>query len=553
MYLTKKFLSFLTLTILSALWAASTEASPTTVFVLGSGKSASPWTKDVNQGITKTLKQTNLPFIYYIDYLDAGRFDEVKQQDAVFNYLKTKFGQRTPDIFISAGPAASSFSLRYPDLFPSSKRILIQPRIDDTVQVGNAVVIDTEIDYSLMISEALRLSEPEQVFIVGDSIKPSDLHRLNNISNELEQAHISYQSLENKDLSTLLKEVSDIPSNSAVFFTPIYREHKGRGLPPVFVLKKLNEVASAPIFSTSVSELGFGSVGGYLHSPTELGMMAGEATINIINNEQIEYLHDGFELAYDWNEIERWGYQHKVSTNADMRFKQLSLWEEHQKEAIVITVFVIILTILLITLIIYNRKLNKVKNALSKERKLLEKKVDERTKELTVLHQEAEKMARVDELTGISNRRAFFELGGLTHSQTKRTNNPYTIIMIDIDWFKAINDTYGHAVGDCVIKNIANILTSVARKSDVVARIGGEEFAVILTNTPCDKVPLIAERIRVAAEQNTIQVNQQTVNATVSIGVAEYQPQDTGIDSVLARADKALYQAKESGKNTVTF
>lgn len=554
MYVIKNTLSIFILVILASFKVCSSEApTPTRIFFLGSGSSESPWTEAVNQGIRSSLDQSVRSYVFYTDHLDAGRFDEVGQHDTMYRYLQKKFTNKTPDIFISAGPAASHFSIEYPDLFPNAKRILIQPKSYNINEVGDAVIIDTDIDYASMVEEAFRLSNPETFFIIGDTIKPSDSHRLESITQELELRGIHYKSLENKNLTTLIKAVLEIPSNSAIFFTPIYREHQGKGLLPIFVLKELHKVARAPIFATSVAELGFGSVGGYLHSPTELGMMAGEAVLGVIKDQPIEFSYDGFEFVYDWEEIVRWGYQSKITDNAKVRYRPPSVWEEHKGEVIALAVFLIVLIMLLMTLIIYNRKLKAIKNALSKERKFLERKVDERTKDLTILHQEAEKMARIDELTSISNRRAFFELGELIHNQTQRTGNIYTVIMLDIDDFKKVNDTYGHAAGDSVIKNVANALVSVSRNSDVVARIGGEEFAVVLTNATRQQAIEMAERARMEIEELRIQFDRYTLNPTVSVGTAEYQVEDKDVGAVLARADKALYQAKETGKNKVVF
>jgi diguanylate cyclase (GGDEF)-like protein len=272
-----------------------------------------------------------------------------------------------------------------------------------------------------------------------------------------------------------------------------------------------------------------------------------------MEDQPIEFTYDGFEFVYDWNEIVRWGYQNKIADSAKVRYKPPSLWEEHQKEAITLLLFLTILLGLLMALIIYNGKLKIVKNALSRERELLEKKVDERTKELTILHQQAETLARMDQLTGISNRRAFFELGELIHSQTLRTGSPYTVIMLDIDGFKKINDTYGHPAGDSVIKSVAGVLVSVSRNSDVVARVGGEEFAVVLSNATRQQALEMAERVRTEIEQLRILFDQTIINTTVSVGAAEYQAKDINIGAVLARADNALYQAKGTGKNRVTF
>lgn len=521
------------------------------IFFLGSGSSESRWTDLVSQGIRTSLEQSSQPYVYYTDHLDAGRFDEVEQHNVVFHYLKDKFKKNSPDIFITAGPAASHFSVEHPDLFPLSKRILIKPKQGDIVKADGAIVIETDIDYSLIVKEALRLSSPESFYIIGDTKKPSDVHRLQSLTLELEKEGVFYKRIENKSLDLLIQEVSKISKKSAIFFTPIYRKHGGKGLPPVLVLKKLHEVSHAPIFATSVAELGFGSVGGYLHSPKELGLMAGEAVLDSINRNPINFSNDGFELAYDWNEVNRWGYQSKISDKAEVRFKPHSLWDEHTIEVFVTTSFLAILIVLSTLLSIYNGKLKKARSALTNERRLLEQKVAERTQELSILHKEAERMARIDELTGINNRRAFFENGEFLHNQTQRTGNVYAVLMIDIDDFKTINDTYGHSAGDSVIINVANVLSSASRKSDIVARIGGEEFALILTNATLQQANEMAERLRIEVEALRVQFEQCVIKTTISVGCTMYKLEDTGVGSVLARADNALYLAKGSGKNKI--
>jgi diguanylate cyclase (GGDEF)-like protein len=538
---------------LSLALVVNAKAVPSKIFVLSSGSADSPWSNSVITGIRSALHDSGIAYRFHIDHLDAGRFDEMMQYDLMFRYLRSKFSQSTPDIFITAGPAASHFALKHAELFANSQRILIQPKPTDTQNIDSEIVIDTKLDYSSMVGEALRLSKASNVFIVGDSIKPSDLHRLNSIAAELESQGIAYQALENLDLPSLRRQVANLDSTNMIFYTPIYREHDGNGLAPIHVLKKLHEVANAPIFAISISELGFGSVGGFVHSPTELGFMAGKAAVSTIKNEPVSLTHDAYEIVYDWNEVVRWGYQSKLHPDAEIRFKNPSLLGTYWLEVIVAIVFIMGLLVLLVVLIYYNHRLNRVKNALFDQRQLLESKVKARTQELSLLYRKADKLAHIDDLTEIGNRRSFFDLGDLIHQQTQKNNASYTIVMLDIDWFKRVNDKYGHAVGDCVIKSIATILTSLTREEDVVARIGGEEFAIILSNTSLEQAVVVGESVRSAVEEHTISCNGNSFNTTVSVGVAEYQVNDTTIGMTLARADKALYRAKDTGRNKVSY
>lgn len=159
------------------------------------------------------------------------------------------------------------------------------------------------------------------------------------------------------------------------------------------------------------------------------------------------------------------------------------------------------------------------------------------------------RMATTDELTCIANRRHFMERLHEEYERTKRNESEFTLLMIDIDYFKSINDTYGHQAGDIVLKIISESMKHNLRLSDVIGRIGGEEFAVILPDTGPREGQLIAERLRKKIENLGISYNNSVINITISLGVSPSFPDDTGIDSILQRSDAALYKAKDFGRN----
>jgi len=181
----------------------------------------------------------------------------------------------------------------------------------------------------------------------------------------------------------------------------------------------------------------------------------------------------------------------------------------------------------------------------------LERKIAARTQELEKVKKYAETQARTDPLTGLSNRRAFFEFGRLEIEEFKRYGHELTLIMLDIDRFKGINDAYGHAVGDEVLKNIASLLQETTRSSDLAARVGGEEFAILLSHTTIKDGENIAEKLRARMQDLTIKINNLEISFTASFGVAKYTQDCQTIDALLDHADKALYRAKNDGRNRV--
>ncbi len=160
-----------------------------------------------------------------------------------------------------------------------------------------------------------------------------------------------------------------------------------------------------------------------------------------------------------------------------------------------------------------------------------------------------ERLATTDPLTGLYNRRHFLGSLDAEWSRFQRYYRSVSVLMLDIDHFKSVNDRYGHAVGDEAIKAVAAACNEGKRKSDLVGRIGGEEFAVLLPETSLSRAKLVAERIRKRAMTMRLNAHKVEFNVTVSIGIAEASVSMSGIDALMGAADQALYQAKAEGRN----
>ena len=172
--------------------------------------------------------------------------------------------------------------------------------------------------------------------------------------------------------------------------------------------------------------------------------------------------------------------------------------------------------------------------------------------QLKIQAQEFEQQARLDALTGLANRRAFDEALARECARSRRSALPLTLVLLDIDHFKQVNDSYSHSVGDEVLKLVATIISSHCRAEDTVARWGGEEFALLLPNTTTEAARDICERIREAVMLADCSLVAPGLNLTISMGVAEYAG-ETQHDKLLSRSDSALYQAKQRGRNRIDF
>ena len=164
---------------------------------------------------------------------------------------------------------------------------------------------------------------------------------------------------------------------------------------------------------------------------------------------------------------------------------------------------------------------------------------------------ELERLATTDGMTGIYNRRHFLTLADREWARAKRYNIPAALLVLDIDYFKAINDRFGHQVGDDVIVHLADLACHAKRETVVLARIGGEEFALLLPQTTARQAQIVAERLRRQVARTPLHVQRSAVAPTISIGVAERTADMNAFSQLMNAADKALYEAKRSGRDRV--
>jgi diguanylate cyclase (GGDEF)-like protein len=168
-----------------------------------------------------------------------------------------------------------------------------------------------------------------------------------------------------------------------------------------------------------------------------------------------------------------------------------------------------------------------------------------------LLYEMVERMAITDSLTGLYVRRHFYERMNEEMKRSKRYQLNFAFLMLDIDDFKHCNDTYGHLVGDVVLKDIARVIKENVREIDVVARYGGEEISLVLPETGEESARVVAERLRKKIEEHVFKAYDEKLKLTVSAGIAIYPKDSTDARTLIDRADEALYVAKKSGKNVV--
>ncbi|RQH06911.1 GGDEF domain-containing protein [Paraburkholderia dinghuensis] len=198
------------------------------------------------------------------------------------------------------------------------------------------------------------------------------------------------------------------------------------------------------------------------------------------------------------------------------------------------------------------QQFSEMAEAVQRSRQHLETEVKARTIELEKLKDAAERQARMDALTGLANRLAFHEVSGELAQLSKHSERPLSLVMIDIDNFKSINDKWGHDAGDAVLRTVADLLASSVRRSDLAARLGGEEFVVVLTDTAVEDARVFSERLRLDMMDLEINFNGERIRFTSSFGVSSGKMSEMSIAALLNLADASLYRSKNAGRNRVT-
>ncbi|WP_200414775.1 diguanylate cyclase [Arcobacter sp. FWKO B] len=227
------------------------------------------------------------------------------------------------------------------------------------------------------------------------------------------------------------------------------------------------------------------------------------------------------------------------------------IFQQYKVTLLVLFISGVVILILLFMLYFMNRRL-KIKNErIEKFNDKLDSIVKEKISELNETNKRLKELVNKDQLTQIASRRFFYEQVEKYFYMARRNNTPLCILNLDIDYFKVVNDTYGHGVGDQVLKMFSYTISKRLRLSDLFGRVGGEEFYICAQNTDIDEAIILANRIKQAVEEAYYEHKGEKIQITTSIGISKLLDDDTTIEEVIKRSDIALYRAKHNGRNRV--
>lgn len=526
------------------------------------------WTDELVHGVRDALDGEVSTENLHVEYMDARRFvDDEEFEAKLIELLQYKFNSYKPDVIITSDDHAYYFMIeRGAALFGNIPIIFSGVNVfyPDTLEGRNNI---TGIQEGMEIEGNLQLisqvqPKVKQIIMLGDTtgLGLRMVQRAKQIKQRWKNPNVTLEIWDDFSLEQLYEKAKNTGPNSAFLMLAIHKDNQGQYFSFDNELPKLSKHAGAPVYGMwGALMIGNGVVGGMMNNPYLHGFNAAQMALKVLQGVPLSKLPIKNKAQYapffDYHQLSRFNIdidllpQGSTVINAPK-----GIYEQH-KELINGLIGLIVFLIGIITLLLNNiRRRKAAQNQLKEFNLHLESIVHERTKDLEERNnalEEATKrlieMANTDFLTGLGNRGA---AKSEIEAYVNRYNvafQPLALAILDIDFFKKINDTYGHQAGDDVLVSLAACLRATLRPSDKVYRWGGEEFLVVLPDTEGKIAESVCQRIR----QNIGEIQTQAVKkVSASIGLAAFETGDS-YDVLLKRADEALYIAKNRGRDQV--
>jgi diguanylate cyclase (GGDEF)-like protein len=519
---------------------------------------ASAWQALVHKGLEAELGGDGQPAAVGIfeERFDIVRVGEQQSVAGMEQYLRTKYAKVHFDVIITENYVAARFLSERPQLFPGSARIYLNHGRRNW-QPGDGVGYDIRDDFEHAIGIIPRVAPAvRRIVVVGDNTA-----RIQEMVAEIHsvaagyQGQLQFEYWDSLTFDQLYREAAGLKPDTALFLLPAYHDSGGATSRPVEVARRIAAVTQAPIFTNLESMVVPGVAGGYVVSAERIGRAIGS-----ILQRQPPDIAGIPGYVFDYPTVQRLKLQN-LPQRVQWLNRPQSIWELYGTQIFVGLSLIVLEGVLISALVVALRGRRQSLLALNDERRQLEEHVRQRTLELLDANSRLELLATTDPLTGIGNRRRMTEQISRELERARRFRHPLSLLMVDIDHFKQINDRYGHEAGDRVIVAVSKALADGVRSIDMASRFGGEEFVLLLPETGIEVAAGAAERLRAEVAALHIEAGEdgdghggERIALTISIGVALADVDSLAPDSMsslLIRADKALYRAKHEGRNRV--
>lgn len=508
----------------------------------------SNWQRLLHDGMYDELGKRGaaaMPVIHE-ERLDAIRVGADAATAGMAPYLRSKYARVKFDLVVTEGQVAAMFLGEHPDLFPGARRFYVnyghtgwQP------PDGTPIAVHPDFDRAVGIV-ARTAPDVRHLVVIGDS-SPRVQRWITAIRAAAARhaGELTFEYWTGEDFDQVARKLSTLDRHSALLLLAAGLNDKAGRLDPHDMAHRIAAASPVPVFTHLDSLVLPGMVGGYV--------VSGEGIGRVIARILVDARTDDIPLqryVFDAPTVARFKLRN-LPPEAKLLNRPDSVWERYRWQIVSGITLIVLQGALISALVVALRDRRRTLAALNDERDHLEERVQRRTLELRTANTQLEQLATTDPLTGIANRRKMTEQIVAEQERARRFGHPVSVLMVDIDFFKRINDTFGHDTGDHAIVAVANLLAESLRVIDTAARFGGEEFVVLLPETEEAVAAVAAERLRAAAAALRLHSEDGSeVTLTISIGVASAIAGDTP-STLLMRADQALYRAKQEGRDRV--
>ncbi|MFT5594838.1 MAG: diguanylate cyclase (GGDEF)-like protein [Oceanicoccus sp.] len=566
----KRFLYVLLFCCLYAL-NATAELSATSyqqVLLLNSYHPQYAWTHHLTNGVTDTLLSQISPENIHVEYMDARRFvDDRLYNKYIKDILHYKYQKYKPDLIITSDDYAYRFMLENrDDLFPATPIVfcgvnVFMPSMLVGVNNITGILEGMEIGGNLRLIKQLQ-PDVERIILLGDAtgLGLKMVRRAREILKTWDDKTTIYEIWDSFSLNELYESVAILPNKTAVLMLAVHKDKLGQYFSFGKEFKELTKKSTVPVYGMwGALMIGNGGVGGLINDPYEHGKDAATMALKILSGTSIDTIKiqpkATFNPIFDYDVLKKFRINlNRLPENSMLINKPVSVYQSYKKEINWVLAVLLLMVVVINILLLNIRKRIQIKVQLDDLNKSLEdsviartRELDQRNKELIKAHRLMEELAHTDALTGLGNRRAGNDEINAYINRMHRDNHPISVFLLDIDFFKKVNDSFGHNVGDDVLLEFSKILRRCVRPSDRVYRWGGEEFLVLLPNTDLEFAKAVCNRVM--KDLSNFQFD-HVGKITASIGVAVLEYGDD-MNSFLKRADDLLYKAKNNGRDQV--
>lgn len=501
------------------------------ILVLNSYHQGFHWTDRITEGIKSVLgEQDNID--YYINYMDTKRLSTPAYFKQLRDIYAAKYKQEKFDVIITSDDHALDFLLQYRDeLFPDTPVIFsgLNAFPPDRLKGKDGFTgVFESYDVSGTIELMLRLHpETEVITTITDGTRSGDIFKSLIINAQTQFSdRVEFNLLHNVSRQEIQKSLRSLPENSLVLWAIYIRTPAGITLTSEESVKFVADNSRFPTYCVW-DVVGQGVVGGKITDPKYQGETSAKIALRVLSGEAvttIPVLGSPLENIFDYRALEKFAIQESaLPSDSIVLNKPVSFYETFK---VYIWLFFAILILLIVVIVFLIAVILMKRNTLK-----------------------LQGLAMHDQLTGLYNRHYLVEVARSKMAEAIRHQWSLCLLVLDLDLFKSINDKHGHLVGDKVLEKLASLLSEHNRAEDIVARFGGEEFVLLLSQCNADQATHKAEQIKQEIEL----LNPNNISITASIGIAELDPQKDSFESLMDRADKAVYKAKEAGRNCVVF